>query len=170
MVINNIVVYSVDKRQHDTTTSISEGSELSIENTQVIALLDGISNVYIQKTGKGYAKLDEQKAFAGGLNLLYEKENDFITFTNNAMENFEDLIAGQALATGGYLLFYNFKIDTVRYFMIVMLKSREGYTFNEDLELMAADQLDLDKLHFAARVNVNLWLEGESEKNYVSFN
>src|SRR5690606_35773247 len=72
------------------------------------------------------------------------------------------------LATGGYVLFAMYEHQQAEYLIIVMLKSKPGMTFDEALELASVNHLDMDRLHFAARVDLTKWCDASGER-YISF-
>lgn len=170
MNINHIIVHSIEKEQHQDQADIEvhlREDELPVDD-RVIALLEGVRDVYTNKTGKAFGGLGENRFFSRELRRMYDELVEFIEFTNIAMNELKGHMAAQPLATGGYLLFADFNNHGTRYFMVVMLKSKEGLSFDDELELMDAHQLDLDKLHFAARVDVDAW-QGDDDGNNVSF-
>jgi len=170
MDIRHIIVHSIEKDQHQDQADIDihlREEELPVDD-RVISLLDGVREVYTNKTGKAFGELGEDRFFSRELRRLYEGNMDFIEFTNVAMNELKGHLAAQPLATGGYLLFSDFENNGRHYFMVVMLKSKDGLSFDDELELMDAHHLDLDKLHFAARVDVNSW-QSEDDGNNVSF-
>lgn len=170
MNINHIIVHSLKKEQHQDQADIDVNlreEELPVDD-RVIALLEGVRDVYTNKTGKAFGKLGDTRFFSMKLKKMYAKKNGFIGFTNIAMRELKGHIAAQPLATGGYILFADFDNDGVHYFMVVMLKSKDGLSFDDELKLMDAHHLELDRLHFAARVDVDAWQAGGDENN-VSF-
>lgn len=166
----HIIVHSIEKSQHqdqeDIVINLRDG-ELSLDD-RVKSLLEGVSKVYTNKTGKAFGKLGQARFFSRELKRMYDSEVDFIEFTSIAMNELKGHLAAQPLATGGYLIFVDFENRGTQYFMVVMLKSKEGLSFDDELELMDANHLELDKLHFAARVDVDAWQE-DVGWNYVSF-
>lgn len=168
MNINHIVVHSIEKEQHQTEMKVSlRDEELQIDD-KVTSLLEGVRSVYTNKTGKAFGSLNRNRYFSRELERLQKNEIGFMEFTNIAMNELEGHMAQEPLSTGGYLLFADFDNNGKHYFMVIMLKSKEGLSFDDELKLMDAHHLELDKLHFAARIDVNSWLNDEGE-NHVSF-
>ena len=55
--------------------------------------------------------------------------------------------------------------------MVILLKDQEGIGITPDLDLAKVQSLDLDTLHFAARIDISRWLSKDMEvkKNHISF-
>ena len=170
MKINNIIVHSIEKDQHQDREDIEihlRDEELPIDD-KVTLLLDGVRDVYTNKTGKAFGELGEGRFFSRELRRFHDGEIEFIDFTNVAMNELKGHLAAQPLATGGYLLFADFESNGTHYFMVVMLKSKDGLSFDDELELMDAHHLELDRLHFAARIDIDAWVS-DDDGNNVSF-
>lgn len=170
MNINHIIVHSIKKEQHQDQADIEvhlREEELPVDD-RVVALLEGVRGVYTNKTGKAFGELGEGRFFSRELRRMYDEDVEFIEFTNIAMNELKGHMVAQPLATGGYLMFADFDNHGSHYFMVVMLKSKEGLSFDDELELMDAHHLDLDRLHFAARLDVDAW-QGDDDGNNVSF-
>lgn len=170
MDIKHIIVHSIEKEQHQDRADIKvhlREDELPV-NDKVTALLDGVRDVYTNKTGKAFGELGEGRFFSRELKRLCDDEIEFLEFTNVAMNELKGHLAAQPLATGGYILFADYVMNNQQYFMVVMLKSKDGLSFDDALELMDAHHLELDRLHFAARIDVYSWLS-EDDGNNVSF-
>lgn len=170
MKINHIIVHSIDKEQHQDQADVEvhlREEELPVDD-RVSTLINDVLEVYRNKTGKAFGKLGKNRFFPRELKRMYDEVVPFIEFTNVAMNELRGHIAAQPLATGGYLLFVDFLSQGAEYFMVVMLKSKDGLSFDDELELMDAHHLELDRLHFAARIKVDNWA-GDNDENNVSF-
>ena len=168
MNINHIIVHSIEKEQHQTAITLHlRAEELQVDD-KVASLLEGVRSVYTNKTGKAFGTLDINRSFSRELERFQQDEIEFIEFTNVAMNELKGHMTQEPLATGGYLLFSDFNNNGKHYFMVIMLKSKDGLSFDDELKLMDAHHLELDKLHFAARVDVESWLSDVDENN-VSF-
>jgi nucleoid-associated protein len=166
--INRIIVHSIEKEQHQTAITLNLRTEELQVDDRVVSLLEGVRSVYTNKTGKAFGTLDINRSFSRELKRFQQDEIEFIEFTNVAMNELKGHMAQESLATGGYLLFSDFDNNGKHYFMVIMLKSKDGLSFDDELKLMDAHHLELDKLHFAARVDVDSWLSDVDENN-VSF-
>jgi nucleoid-associated protein len=55
--------------------------------------------------------------------------------------------------------------------MVILLKDRQGIAITSELDLANVQSLELEKLHFAAQIDINRWLSKDPKKrsNHVSF-
>lgn len=172
MQVSNIIVHSISKDKNQPAEEVSSNLkplELDADH-RVVNFLDSVDEVYSKKTGKAYGKLEAESNFSRLLSELTQNESiDFVEFSHLSMSDLTRRIASEPFATGGYIVFARYsKNVSSDYLIVVMIKSKEGFSFNDELELLNAHQLDLDKLHFAARIDINNW-QSDSEQNHVSF-
>lgn len=172
MIVQNIIVHSIDKERSQSAEEVTSNLkpvELPVDN-QVTTFIESVDDVYSNKTGKAYGQLENRSNFDRLLTDLTQNSSvDFVSFSHDCMSDLTRRIAAEPLATGGYIVFSRFtKQSNSDYLIVVMIKSKDGFSFNDELELLSAHQLDLDKLHFAARIDLNAW-SSEEEQNHVSF-
>lgn len=172
MRVSNIIVHSISKEKNQPAEEVSSNLKpIELEADQrVTNFLQSVDEVYSKKTGKAYGKLDSTSNFSRLLeNLTLDESIDFVEFSHLGMSDLTRRIASEPFATGGYIVFARYAKNTASdYLLVVMIKSKEGFSFNDELELLNAHQLDLDKLHFAARIDIDSW-NSDSEQNHVSF-
>ncbi len=171
MNIHNVIVHSIEKEQHETekTKVQLKDEELTIDS-RLKNLMLNVQEIYNDKTGKSWGKLISDQSFPHMLGRMLDNELSFIDLSKRAMPLLKVQMDQQPLSTGGYILFIYMTSKGKRFFMVVMLKSKKGMTFNETLELLETDHLDTDKLHFAARINIDEWQnDNEHQHSYVSF-
>jgi len=96
----------------------------------------------------------------------------FLALTKEAMKCLYRSASGSTPASGGYMLFADYKNDQGRFFLSAMVKQRPGITIKNLIpeELL---ELDLDRLHQAARINFNRFDQykkaAEDERNELSY-
>ncbi|OAD82079.1 hypothetical protein ATN89_21520 [Comamonas thiooxydans] len=100
--------------------------------------------------------------FTFNLESYVAKEEDFIDFTKKTV----DLIKGQMeqafMSTGGYALFLRYTADNHDLMMIAMLKLKEGSGIDATtLDITETLNIDMNRLHEAARINITRWQNGE---------
>ena len=117
-----------------------------------------------------------QVKFRNYFNLTTINEQDFIDLTKGAMESLYTKAENQSGASGGYILFIDYKKNNKRYLLVAMIKKKGGINLNDDLEPEETTQLDLDKLYQVARIDFekyslyqNATETRRMELNYLSF-
>lgn len=140
-------------------------------NQKVITLIEALLKIY--KIGKTFGSFDtdtNNHPFQLWIKDLYSEsysKQAFIELTLNTVNRIKITIDKQNFATGGYLVFVHYRHNGQTYFLVVMIKDKGGLTFSPDMELTDVQSIDLDKLHQAARVDLNRFENGE--EGYLSF-
>lgn len=100
-------------------------------------------------------------------------DEQFLSLTVVATEELHALAKRQPLATGGYLLFADYQSMGVRFFLIAMIKQTDGLRLSKDLVPEELMQLDLKRLHQAARINFEKLLghdqAGADERPHMTY-
>lgn len=185
MAINKVVVHELVKEQHkDIQDSNFRGAVLDPENAAVIKLLDGVTEIYgtrhnsahygtfVNGEGRG-AFPDNFEAYKGFEDPTNEQ---FMALSRVGMQRLYEKASGSKPATGGYILFADYENPQGRYFLTAMIKKTPGLTLTDKLEPEELEQLDLRRLHQAARISFNRFSDYEAadedakeELNYLSF-
>lgn len=176
MEIKNVIVHKLNKElkekgvEQQPVTFDPRESELDKDSELVNLLIEKISESF--KRGKTFGSFDSNKTihqFQTWLSDMYDEKSktSFIDLTITTMESLKTEIAGQNFATGGHIIFCNYLDSGNQWFMIVMLKDKDGFSF-ENLQLEKIQELDIDRLHQLARINVTAWQAGDT-KAYLSF-
>jgi nucleoid-associated protein len=82
-------------------------------------------------------------------------EAAFIKMSKVAMEELRKKASKESFATGGHVCFFVYRIQTSCFLLVVMVKERGGMVLSADLEPTEITEIDLSKLHQAARVNLD---------------
>ncbi|WP_447895458.1 nucleoid-associated protein [Vreelandella sp. GE22] len=184
MEINKVIVHELVKERHQPIEN-SNYRPLVLDNTHplVIKLVEGVTKIYgnryngahygtfVDGDGRGQFP-DEFQNYAGKDDPT---DLDFIKISHIGMHRLYDKGSVKA-ASGGYILFSDLVADDVRYFLVVMIKKTPGMRLSEELSPEELEQLDLSKLHQAARINFSRFgeyedatVEQKRELNYLSF-
>lgn len=81
-------------------------------------------------------------------------DNTFVRFTKEATNTLGEKIGKQALATGGYVVFAEYSAGESDYLMIALLTTQATPSFDEHLNLIAANPLDFEHLRHGARIRL----------------
>src|SRR3546814_20919837 len=80
-------------------------------------------------------------------------EAAFIAMSKVAMEELRGKASQESFATGGHVCFFVYRIRTSSFLLVAMVKERGGMVLSAALEPTEITEIDLSKLHQAARVN-----------------
>lgn len=168
MVIQNAIVHEAVKAQGSRNVQLKlRDSELPL-STQVTQLATLVRDLYQDRTGRAYGQLRGGGEFTGALVELEENSVDFTQWSLKAMNALKASLEVTPPATGGHMFFLRYAVNGTRYLFIAMLKHTDGISFSDSLEILEVKHLDLEKLHLAARIDMDKWLTPGAER-YVSF-
>lgn len=185
IIINKVVIHALVKEQHQPIQpSNLRTTVLDSTNGTVLKLVDGITSLYgtrnnsahygTFRTGAGIGTFPD--SFATYADLTTPDNAQFITLTRVAMEELYRKAESTHSASGGYMLFADYSNAQSRFFMVAMIKQKEGIRLSERLEPEELVELDMNRLYQAARVNfgkLTAYLAASEtdrqELNYLSF-
>ncbi len=179
------VIHELVKIQHKSIQpSIIRAAPLDPTNITVSKVAGEVTNVYGRKQNSAHYGVFSSGKDRGGFpdsfdkyaSILSPTELNFMTISRAVMENLYETAKDITPASGGYLLFSDYEISNNRFFMIAMIKGREGFRLSANLEPEELLELDLTKLNQAARINLNKYNTyktaipaDKQEINYLSF-
>lgn len=183
--VNFAVVHELIKEQHKEIQNSDIRDVVLKKNSPAVSkLVVGATSIYGKKNNAAhygiFSKNTESefpKEF-GSYAKLPLSEDFFLEITRSAMGELHAAAGGARAraSTGGYILFVDYENSQGRFFLIAMLKKRDGLRLNEKLEPEELIELDLNSLYHAARINfqkleahVQASDEERQELNYLSF-
>ncbi|WP_306534303.1 nucleoid-associated protein [Geobacter sp.] len=170
--IENFIVHRVVKAVGAGETKIQTRPDVLAMSEAVITLVDEILTIYNNKSARAYGVFNpdlDNYPFASYTEEYLLSNSNFVDYTIKSLKRLSNKIKDVTLATGGYIAFIHYKTETKNYIMVVMLNDKYGTAIDEStLEINKTIHLDLNKLHFAARLNVTDWKSGSTSK-YLSF-
>lgn len=185
MILNKVIVHELKKQQHrGIEDSNYRPLVLDNEHPLVVKLVEDVTKIYGNRyNGAHYGTFVEGEGrgnFPDEFNIYSKLDNptdlNFIKISHIAMHRLYDKASSSPPASGGYILFSDYVSDGTRFFLIVMIKKAPGMRLSEELIPEELEQLDLNKLHQAARINLRKLAEYEAaerehrrELNYLSF-
>lgn len=170
MKIIDIIVHEIETESGSSDVLINPREKaLDPKDENVIRLIELINDAYASAKSLDYGKFVNSQNFPTLLGRYVSADKPFYESSIDAMEELKSRMQSQQLSTGGYIVLARFdNSDSTSFFMVVMLKIKEGLVFDENMDLLEVERLDLEQLHFAARINLTLQNKGNN-KRYVSF-
>lgn len=181
MNIKNIIVHEVDKSKSTTSgdviVKVNPRSEENPINEHSESLVGQLSKLFRNtglSSGNFKAPIDKNDDITDFEKLLTKNFNngqfpEFISFTQAAARDFAKLLNKAGNAKGGYLWFNHYEYDGKNFLSVVLLRRKAALRI-KNLSLDPIEEIDLDKLHMAARINLTDWSEKSPLKTrYISF-
>lgn len=113
---------------------------------------------------------DKKPAFEQVLDKFYDEENclDFVEMTKELAAYFKTFLDENKSISGGFLVFFEFKGDEHTKLAVAVINKSNATDINPDLDFIAKEILDLDKLHLGATINITEWHDEFAER-YIRF-
>lgn len=177
MELKHVIIHKIDREQRSTPSFTYRDKVLDVTKPLVHDLIEGILSAYAR--GKSYGSFNPntdnypvQKWL--GEYLEKQKKNDdsqkdgcFVEFTKRLLSRIGKEMAGTVFATGGYFIFTEYATGSNRYFLVAMVKDKDGITVTSNLEITNVTEIDLSNLHQAAQININSF--ASKQEGYLSF-
>lgn len=174
MDISNFIYHGVKKEQGKDTRitgsfELDDTIEIKEDDTKLLTFLNDVRAKY-NKAGPSYGQLkkDEDANFTKYLNKYIEGEIKFLVFSQKVFKLISDKIESTTNATGGVILFLEYKQLEKNYILIVVLKEKDAMSLNKSnnfIEFILS--LDVEKLHEAARISIKDYVA--DNQPYLSF-
>ena len=161
--IHNIVIHHLDKKKMEDGVFHKSHTENSIDSMWYDFIPSLLSSINKSKKIRYGVFSDENNLglFPDNFNKYLDdsQSNSFYDLSLKTMNQLLVLANMQKFATGGYLIFINYTLDSKDYYFCVMLKNKEGakVTFNEDTQSYELNKdfiVDIDKIHQVFRLNI----------------
>lgn len=176
MGIHNIIVHEVRKEDDQAEAKIYPREEENTIDPQAKNLGKELSELF-RKTGLSTGQFSGQENeddpiphFVSLLDKYYDSEEfiNFTEFSRSATDEFKRKLDKSIKSKGGYLWFNHYTHNKEHFLSIVLLRKKNGLSISDNLTLDKIESLDLDKLHMAARINLDKWKIGGSSR-YIAF-
>ncbi|RON05185.1 nucleoid-associated protein YejK [Pseudomonas brassicacearum] len=172
MPVLHSVIHKIDKKP-DGSPAILHRSVGELEESRARdELINQLNESYNAKTGKGWGFFFAESGahpFSGWLNKYLAGGDDFLSFTQTAVEHLTRLMEESNLTTGGHALFCHYQQGLTDYLIIALVQEAEAVVMTDGLTLQPIRRLDLDSIFLAARINLSEWKNNPASKQYVSY-
>ena len=163
MKVSKIIIHLLKKEQESNVTEIVPGETLlSSTDENTIKLVDRLDKLYSRRGNAAiYGSFSDSgiNPFPVAVSKYVSNEGverEFIAMSRVAMSQVEESASKISQATGGYIVFSHYEDDNeVEYILIASIKATSGLNISKDLKIISVPEIDLSKIHQAARINVS---------------
>lgn len=158
LTLHHMIMHKIDKTQHQTdATAIYKDRPFS-NNETLEKFTDSLSDTFTRKTSKEYANFHSGQNISQFQSILDIYLNDstedaFSAFSRQATELLKDKMNTKPASTGGFVVVIDYTLSS-RFILIALVNKKDGYT-EDDLNIIATEQLNIDQLSMAGFVNVD---------------
>jgi len=156
------IIHSLDKEANSNVATVRLAqAKLDIASVTVVSLAEQLSKL-VGKDGSSvfwgqFGNDNRQGKFPSAVRSLAEEEtlDAFVTASHVAMSELQRKAKEENFATGGYVCFLVYASQASTFLLVAMIKERGALTLTADLVPTEIKEIDLSKLHQAARVNLD---------------
>lgn len=162
--LTRLIAHQIIKRQHETAATLNlRGEVLPTDSDMAASLLEQLRDSFINRSpvsGKFKAAKKEEEQERDTFQemllgyLVAPGDSRFVTFTREATEALRGEMVKQPLATGGYVVFAEYKDPKVVFLLTALLSTTAQPSFDEKLNLIASISLDLAHLRHGSRTRL----------------
>lgn len=191
LIISNIALHFLSKKQESGEVSLRLGPEnLTPEqggtSTKITAFIDGLHAIYNGKASKAYGSFtsmprvgNTQETTEGStiqpahfvdlMESYFNEKQSFYNFSTQAANSLKNEIEKYDLEESGYLVVCHYEYMGGRFLLVAVIPVSEHYSVDGELNISAAQHLDINKLQLAARIDLFDYQQNASGNRYISF-
>lgn len=163
-VLKHAIIHSFTKEAHTDIIGkvVKKDIVLDTENRALIALAQGINGL-IGTTGNSvvygqFSNDERQGPFPAAFDAYTGNLPDataFLSLSHLVMDQLVEQAAKRVLSTGGHILCALYESQGSQFFLVASMKQRGGIQLDENYVPKEIQEIDLNKVQQAARINVN---------------
>lgn len=170
--LQGFVFHKVLTNQHNRIVELQPREhQIDLPEPKADSLVKTILTSYRGEGNMAYARILNDSWFDTKTKRYFSGELSFYQFSRDMLSQLKIELEKTPLATGGFLTIIDYLLDGQPNLMVVLIKNAKGIGINDSLDLEEIDTLDIDKLHFAANIDVLRWQQANAELQapHVSF-
>ena len=175
MSISNLIVHEIQKHEGERKAILIARPNENPVDGQAEAVSAQVTNLF-NRSGMNTGRFsnpegsDEGSQFPALLVKHFKDDAfvDFSSFTKDCAAEYLKHLEPVEEAEGGLLWFNHYELHDTHFLYIVMLKRKHGIGLGADLSLSQIEQIEIEKLHMALRINLTAWQSGD-EGRYIAF-
>ncbi|MGB1237979.1 MAG: nucleoid-associated protein [Pseudomonadales bacterium] len=176
MELINLVIRELQINDTQQAVISNHGGSCSVDNPFALDTVQALNGALARRAtlthGAFNRDSEEGRPFIEAFEHFLQTEQnseDFLTFADIGLAQLAKAMSQVSAdsASGGYVIFSQFKDERFEYLMVGLVRNRTGISFDEQLHPTEVREVDLGKLHQAAKININSFqLQKDS---YLSF-
>ena len=191
LIISNIALHFLSKKEGSGEVVLRLGPEnltpeQSETSSKITAFVDGLHAIYNSKASKAYGSFtttpmvasvegDNETAsiqaarFVDLMESYFNEKQSFYDFSIQAANSLKNEIEKYDLEETGYLIVCHYEYMGGRFLLVGVIPVSEHYSVDGELNISAAQHLDVNKLQLAARIDLFDYQQNASGNRYISF-
>ena len=191
LIISNIALHFLSKQEGTGSVSLRLGPENLVPesgetSTKITAFVDGLHAIYNSKASKAYGSFTAMQVavqpqgesesdniqvanFVDLMESYFNEKQSFYDFSIQAANSLKNEIEKYDMEETGYLIVCHYEYMGGRYLLVGVIPVSEHYSVDGELNISAAQHLDINKLQLAARIDLFDYQQNASGNRYISF-
>ncbi len=191
LIISNIALHFLSKKEESGEVLLRLGPDnLSPEqggtSSKITAFVDGLHAIYNGKASKAYGSFTtmpmagnteisgdndtiQTARFIDLMESYFNDKQSFYDFSIQAANSLKNEIEKYDLEETGYLIVCHYEYMGGRFLLVAVIPVSEHYSVDGELNISAAQHLDVNKLQLAARIDLFDYQQNASGNRYISF-
>jgi nucleoid-associated protein len=191
LIISNIALHFITKKEGSGDVILRLGPDnLSPEqgeaSTKITAFVDGLHAIYNGKASKAYGSFTTMPKvgssegnsatdtiqvahFVDLMESYFNEKQSFYDFSIQAANSLKNEIEKYDIEETGYLIVCHYEYMGGRFLLVGVIPVSEHYSVDGELNISAAQHLDINKLQLAARIDLFDYQQNASGNRYISF-
>ncbi|BBB26546.1 nucleoid-associated protein [Amphritea japonica] len=172
-----LAIRELIKEADDSVATISEkGGPLDVSDPMAQQLFNALVTAYGRRSTLTHGSFNQENSegypFISGFENFIKgpvDEGKFLHLCDQALAQLAASLQQPSArsATGGYAIFIYYSSDVFDYLLIALVRDKTGLAFDEELNPTKVIEVDLEKLHQAAKINITTYKEDSD--SYLSF-
>ncbi|WP_271270700.1 nucleoid-associated protein [Aliamphritea hakodatensis] len=177
MELKHLAIRELLKNADETQATISNrGGPVDIQAPMAQRLFDTLVSAYGRRAALTHGSFTVEDPDSHPFIINFRQfisgtpdDSDFLSLCDVAMEQLAASLSSESAsaATGGYVICCHYSADVFDYLLVALVRDKNGVAFDGNLHPTQVIELDLDKLHQAAKINISTYKEGTD--SYLSF-
>ncbi|MFN8315211.1 MAG: nucleoid-associated protein [Chitinophagales bacterium] len=172
--LTNIVIHKINKTAGDKRSTIKLANSEIFAGKPEVKFIADIRESFNKRSVPTHGVFEDQFEFNGFQKAIRDYRDgkiDFMQFSTESMLHYKRTIEASAPASGGFLIFADFKItdnNNERYILILSIDNKQGYSLSEvALAIQEIQNLELSKMDLASFINLTRWSLSSDPNNEI---
>ncbi|WP_057831298.1 nucleoid-associated protein YejK [Colwellia sp. TT2012] len=178
LIITNIALHYLSKKEDTGEVVLRLGPEnidFTQESAKTTNFVDGLHTIYNAKGNKAYGSFSDMPSegdaarFVDLMASYLTEQQSFYDFSTQAANVLKNEIEKYDIDETGYFVICHYEYMGGRYLLIAVIPVSEHYSVDGELNISAAQHLDINKIQLAARIDLFDYKENAQGNRYISF-
>jgi nucleoid-associated protein len=178
--LSNLVIHKINKNAGDKMSSLKIAEEEIVVKKQEVKFIASIRESFNKRSVPTHGVFEDENGFNGfqqAIKDYVDGKIKFMQFSIDSMNYYKRIIETSAPATGGFLIFADYKItdnNNERYILVLSIDNKQGYNLSDvALAIQEIQSLELNKMDLASIINLTRWEQSTKSnheiKTYLTF-